>query len=438
MATLLSAFVAPPCVVGKQKKSSLLAFQLQQQQQHSSLNVAVGTTTTTYSTRKLGTVRFWSSCNAKHESNNVCGESKNEKDSRVVPQRGWENRCYWVEGRMAALLLALVQAVAAPIPLDGTILGEWSLEPAEAVLYSPDTKVPRSAEVALRRAIPAVNPSMKKMQESLEDIFYLLRIPQRKPYGSMENDVKKAIKLATDDKAAILAALPPDQIEKGTELFNKLISGKGGLESVLEAIAAKDADKVSIRLASSLDTLSQLELAQATGLAFLVPTPYQQYPRLTGRATAEFTVEKGDGSSFTVATGGGPQKVGILEVVLDGYSAPLTAGNFADLVLKGAYDGIKLRSTEQAILSDTETLDSVGRALPIEILPSGEFQPLYRTTLNVQSGLGGLSFEEGQFSVFGYVTKGKELLSQLKTGDIIKSAKLVSGLDRFVAPTESG
>lgn len=81
-----------------------------------------------------------------------------------MPQRGWENRRCWVEGRMAAILLALVQAVAAPIPLDGTILGEWSLEPAEAVLYSPDTKVPRSAEVALRRAIPAVNPSMKKMQ----------------------------------------------------------------------------------------------------------------------------------------------------------------------------------------------------------------------------------------------------------------------------------
>jgi hypothetical protein len=78
MATLLSAFVAPPCVVGKQKKSSLLAFQLQQQQQqHPSLNVAVGTTTTTTtSTRKLGIVRFWSSCNAKYESNNVCGDFK--------------------------------------------------------------------------------------------------------------------------------------------------------------------------------------------------------------------------------------------------------------------------------------------------------------------------------------------------------------------------
>lgn len=84
--------------------------------------------------------------------------------------------------RLFALVLATLQAVA-PIPFDGSA-GEWGASPAEAVLYSPDTKVPRSAEVALRRAIPAVNTSMKKMQESLEDIFYLLRIPQRKPYGT--------------------------------------------------------------------------------------------------------------------------------------------------------------------------------------------------------------------------------------------------------------
>jgi hypothetical protein len=32
-------------------------------------------------------------------------------------------------------------------------------------------------------------------QESLEDISYLLRIPQRKPYGSMEGDVKKSMKV---------------------------------------------------------------------------------------------------------------------------------------------------------------------------------------------------------------------------------------------------
>lgn len=35
--------------------------------------------------------------------------------------------------------------------------------PADAVLYSPDTKVPRTGELALRRAIPA-NPNMKAIQ----------------------------------------------------------------------------------------------------------------------------------------------------------------------------------------------------------------------------------------------------------------------------------
>lgn len=374
-------------------------------------------------------------------------------------------------GRVFALLLATLQAVA-PIPIDG-LVGEWGAGPAEAVLYSPDTKVPRSAEVALRRAIPAVNVSMKQIQESLEDIFYLLRIPQRKPYGTMESDVKKALKLAEDDKDAILAALPADQKEKGTQLYNDLMTAKGGFPGLLDAIAAKDADKVSIRLASSLDTIAQLEVMQATGLAFLLPKEFQDFPHLTGRAVAELTLEKGDGSTFVVAAGGGPQPVGVLEIVLDGYSAPLTAGNFADMIQRGAYNGIKLRNTEQAVLSDTENLNGAGRELPIEILPSGEFQPLYRTTLNVQdgelpvlplsvygavamahnktsedfsspsqfffylydrrnSGLGGLSFEEGQFSVFGYVTKGRELLSQLKTGDVIKEAKLVSGADRVV------
>ena len=138
--------------------------------------------------------------------------------------------------------------------------------------------------------------------------------------------MKKAIKLATDDKDAILAALPADQKEKGTQLYNDLMGSKYGLPGLLDAITAKDADKVSIRLASSVDNVAQLEVMQATGLAFLLPAQYQDYPHLTGRVVAELTLEKGDGSAFTVASGGGPQPVGVMEIVLDGYSAPLTAG----------------------------------------------------------------------------------------------------------------
>lgn len=147
-----------------------------------------------------------------------------------------------------------------------------------------------------------------------------------KSVGTMESDAKKAIKLATEDKESIIAALPADVREKGTLLYNDLMTGKNGLGALVDAIAAKDPDKVSIRLASSLDTIAELEVMQATGLAFLVPSQYQEYPRLTGRAVAELTLEKGDGSSFTLATGGGPQAVGVLQIVLDGYSAPLTSG----------------------------------------------------------------------------------------------------------------
>ena len=111
------------------------------------------------------------------------GMSADELSELKCGSDGAADRNPWQQsgGRLFALVLATLQAVA-PIPLDGSV-GEWGASPAEAVLYSPDTKVPRSAEVALRRAIPAVNTSMKKMQESLEDIFYLLRIPQRKPFG---------------------------------------------------------------------------------------------------------------------------------------------------------------------------------------------------------------------------------------------------------------
>ncbi|KAH9308391.1 hypothetical protein KI387_036302, partial [Taxus chinensis] len=215
----------------------------------------------------------------------------------------------------------------------------------------------------------------------------------------------------------------------------------GGLKSLIESIKEKDPDKISKNLSSSLETIAQLELLQVPGLPYLLPQQYQQYPRLTGRATIEFTIEKVDNSMFSVSTSSGTEKTATIKVVLDGYSAPLTAGNFAKLVIDGVYDGVKLNVTEQAIISDTER-DGVGFSLPLEIMPSGGFEPLYRTTLNVQdgelpvlplsvygavamahnpiledhsapsnfflylyekrnAGLGGLSFDEGQFSVFG-------------------------------------
>ncbi|KAI3989936.1 hypothetical protein MKX01_003639 [Papaver californicum] len=363
-----------------------------------------------------------------------------------------------------AVLLIFIQ-ISSPLPFNTLELDESFISPAKAVLYSPDTKVPRTGELALRKAIPA-NPNMKAIQDSLEEISYLLRIPQRKPYGTMEGNVKKAIKQRMRNLK-----------EKGSVLYTSLLEGKGGLQSLLNSIKEKDTDRVSVGLASSLDTIAELELLQAPGLSFLLPGQYLKYPRLAGRGTVEFTIEKGDGSTFSQVAGAEPKNQATIQVVIDGYSAPLTAGNFAKLVLDGAYDGVKLNTVNQAILSANEE-KSNGYSLPLELMPSGEFEPSYKSKLSIQdgelpvlplsvygavamahsdiseedsspfqfffylydkrnAGLGGLSFDEGQFSVFGYTTVRRDVLPQIKTGDRIRSAKLVEGQDCLILPIEN-
>jgi len=55
-------------------------------------------------------------------------------------------------------------------------------------------------------------------------------------------------------------------------------------------------------------------------------------------------------------------------------------------------------------------------------------------SLLFQAGLSGLSFDEGTFGVFGYVTSGMDSVAKLQTGDVIRSAKLISGRERLVVP----
>ncbi|CAL1352804.1 unnamed protein product [Linum trigynum] len=378
-----------------------------------------------------------------------------------------------LEGLIAMVLM--FAQLSSPLPFFGW--EPFPTPPANAVLYSPDTKVPRTGELALRKAIPA-NANMKAIQNSLEDLSYLLRIPQRKPYGTMEGNVKKALKIATEEKNSILASVPEEFRDKGSSLYASLIDGKGGLQALIKNIKDQDPDKVSVSLASSLDTIAEIELLQAPGLSFLLPEQYKDYPRLNGRGTVEFTIEKGDGSAFSPEAGGESRKTVKIQVTVDGYSAPLTAGNFAKLVVDGAYDGAKLNTINQAVITDDGLDKNAGYSVPLEIMPSEQFEPLYRTKLSIQdgelpvlpmsvygavamahsdvseeysapyqfffylydkrnSGLGGLSFDEGQFSVFGYATSGRDILSQIKTGDVIRSAKMVDGQDRLILPTQS-
>jgi len=52
--------------------------------------------------------------------------------------------------------------------------------------------------------------------------------------------------------------------------------------------------------------------------------------------------------------------------------------------MDGVYNGIKLNCSNQAILSETGLDKTSGYSVPLEIMPAGQFEPLYKTTLSVQ------------------------------------------------------
>eukprot|EP00239_Pterosperma_sp_CCMP1384_P009951 CAMPEP_0197863506 /NCGR_PEP_ID=MMETSP1438-20131217/40995_1 /TAXON_ID=1461541 /ORGANISM="Pterosperma sp., Strain CCMP1384" /LENGTH=383 /DNA_ID=CAMNT_0043481423 /DNA_START=257 /DNA_END=1408 /DNA_ORIENTATION=- len=350
--------------------------------------------------------------------------------------------------------------------------------PAEAVLSSPKRDVPRSVDAALRRAIPLVSPQTKDIQDTVEDIAYLLRIPQRKPFGTMVVDVEKAIKKLREDEDALISIVPDDNKLEAAKVLDIL---EYKLARLQVAIDTKDPDRVSIRAADALSSISDLAILQAPGLPYLIPPKYSNLPRLTGRATVEMVIQRGPSSKkgeYYRYDQTGTQSAATLRVELDGYSAPLTAGHFGMLLQEGYYTGMPLRSGESSLFiggpeSGRQETPTAAVPLPLELLPAGDFNPLYNTYLDIQggemptlplsvygalamghgdnsdsdpmtsffylfdnraSGLGGLSFDEGTFAVFGYVTEGRELLPQLDGGDVIKSIKFISGLDKLIVP----
>lgn len=165
-----------------------------------------------------------------------------------------------------------------------------------------------------------------------------------------------------------------------------------------------------------------------------------------------------------------------LTVILDGYSAPLTAGNFVDLAQKGAYDGAKVESTESGFCVRVgEGKRGGARRVPLEILLEGERAPVYGATLD-EAGVGDLqpalpvtaygaiamehSVEDandssarfvmfdidprsytaralggsvltGSWAAFGYVLDGSQLLQQMRAGDYIAKCRVVDGIQHY-------
>jgi len=315
----------------------------------------------------------------------------------------------------------------------------------------------------LRYALPISNQPVRKLQASLEDISNQLRANKR--WSAVNNDLKQASRIL-DKPSQILASVPEERQPQAEAWMTEL---KSGIIELQEVVKTKRKEPILDGRAKLLNLVSLLEESMVKEFPFQVPAEYSNLPQLKGRATIAFKTNKGD-----------------LTVIVDGYSAPVTAGNFVDLVQRGFYNGLEFTRSEESYF--LQTGDPVGkevgfidpqtgkyRAIPLEILVEGEKEPTYGTTLeeagryldmpvlpfssfgalvmarpeNEANGASsqiffflfepeltpaGRNLLDGRYAVFGYLTEGKEVLDKLKAGDKIESATVIQGVENLVQP----
>lgn len=330
----------------------------------------------------------------------------------------------------------------------------------ESVL--PQGNAITDGKALLRYALPIDNKPIRKLQKSLEQISERIR---GKRWSPISGDIAIASRVLSSQEVGILESIPADQQPEAQALVEQL---KTGVTQLREAVEIKDGEALLETRAEMLRKVGQLEEMMVGGFPYTVPEEYASLPQLKGRATVKMTTNQGD-----------------LTVVADGYSAPITAGNFVDLVQRGFYDGLEFIQSESYVLQvgdppgkeegfvDPDTGEY--RAIPLEILVRGDNEPIYSFTLEdigryrdqpilPFSAYGtvalarpepepdggssqiffflfepeltpaGLNLLDGRYAAFGYVVEGKEVLEKLSRGDRIESTEVIQGLENLVEP----
>lgn len=201
------------------------------------------------------------------------------------------------------------------------------------------------------------------------------------------------------------------------------------------------------------------------------PSPAEEsnVPKLEGKATVVLKVK---GKPITIE--------------VDGTNAPITAGNFVDLVERGVYKGLVfhrvVREPEPFVVQGGDPqgkdpnfpVDRLGtggfidpktnqeRYIPLEIKPKGAKEPIYGQTFDKAKisvapqlrhtrgavamarstppdsassqfyiALAELQFLDGNYAVFGYVTEGMDVVDKIQQGDRIDSAEVIRGIENL-------
>ena len=352
--------------------------------------------------------------------------------------------------RFKALLIALIAT-----GLLGFATPAWAGLPQGNAVKDP--------AAILRDALPFDQQDIRDLQHRLELTSDDLRA---KRWSALSKAVSRSEALLNTRRSTILEAIPDERRGRAEELFAEV---QEGLDTLQERIGDTDKPGFIAARRSTLRAIGDVEaLLVEDGFEREIPAAFDALPRLQGRATLTIKTTQGD-----------------LTAVADGYNAPVTAGAFVDLALKGFYDGLPFTRAEDFYIlqsGDPEGPD-IGyidpttkqeRHVPLEIRVPGEPDTFYNETFEdvglfkatptlpfaTLGTLGwahsdqalddgssqffmflyeaeltpaGLNLVDGRNAAFGYVVDGFDVLDELGVDDAILSITVTDGADRLKA-----
>jgi len=378
---------------------------------------------------------------------------------------------------LSALLLCSAPGQQACLP---AFLGSSPAQ-AKELASGSGSKVNKDPLSLLRLGLPNQGKDMRELQGALEDSQdYLTRLL----FSKANTEVDNAAKVTKSKAKSLVAGVPAGAAEKASGYLSEI---SAAIDDLKAQTAARQTESALASNAKALASLSRLEeLVATTAVQPPPPNEFKEIPWLKGRATVALTLKR-DGASFDV-DGKLYNKLD-LTMVVDGYTAPVTAGNFVDLVDKGFYNGMHIQRSDGFVVQTgdpsaegkgskhgfTPSGSDKERRIPLEVQVKGDKSPIYGSTFdddgrggyaaslpfNAYGALGmareeyevdsassqwfwllfdsdltpaGKNLLDGRYSCFGYTTEGARLLSDVKEGDIIEKASVVSGLENLQGP----
>lgn len=429
----------------------------------------------------------------------------NARDDDAVATNPLESVDAAVRGALSGIALAAA-LWAAPATLAGPAASHFSslydngvvassIAGAKEMASGTGTRVNKDPESLLRLGLPIDNKEVRQLQKSIEDIRINV---QTKRKSAALDDLKKARGIINTKEAKMTASCREAKV--CSDILASMKEKMEPLETTLKASAdyLNGSDQEREALDKSYETQDKIqkdlsilqEQMIPAGYVTPVPSDYADLPQLQGRATVEMVLKKPDGEKFNIE--GALFSEAKMKMIIDGYTAPVTGGNFVELVKKGFYDNMDIQRSDGFVVQTGDPKgeaegyvgrpsQSVGagkhgeRLIPLEIFAKGDKGPFYETTIE-DEGRGGeatvlpfssygamgwareeyeansgssqffwLLFDsdltpagknvlDGRYPCFGYVVEGADFLRDAKEGDIIVSAKVTEGLDKLVLP----